>query len=110
MNRVVLSVRRWLGIVFLGLAAGMLVLGEVLLKDRLKGGAFLGYWGGCFLCVMLAMVTAWLDLRALKRQNREAQRDLMEQAWRELGNRPAEPGSGKACPPSADGPGGLNGA
>jgi len=49
--------------------------------------------GICFLFVTLAMLTAWLDLRALKRQGREAQRDLMEQAMEDFNRTATERGS-----------------
>lgn len=77
----------------------MLALGDLALKESLRGLWFLGYWGTCFLFVMLAMLTAWFDLRALKRQGRDAQRDLMEQAMEDYGRTAA--GSGSRPPTQA---------
>ncbi len=71
--------------------------------DRSPGGrlgnglGFVAYWLLCFLCCMLAVVVAWWDLRALRREVREEQRALLDDALSQL-RRPEQtrsPGSGK---------------
>ncbi|HVY72354.1 MAG TPA: hypothetical protein VHH73_20635 [Verrucomicrobiae bacterium] len=68
--------RRW-GIVFLAVAGGMLVLGQTLLHPFLHNLAFVIFWLICFVAVGLAMLMALLDFRAISRQAREEQRDLV---------------------------------
>ncbi len=56
----------------------MLVAGETVLKGRLKNFAFLIYWLLCFALTCLAIFIAFLDLRALGRQTRQQQHDLLK--------------------------------
>lgn len=76
--------RRWLGLLFLALAFGLLIWGQTVLRDRLKGVAFLAYWGGCFLCTMAAIITALLDVRATRHQARKEQDALLHRTIEEL--------------------------
>ena len=60
----------------------MLVIGELVLREELRGVNFLLYWTACFFCVLLAIATALLDLTVVRRQGREIQRHLLEQSFR----------------------------
>lgn len=73
-------VRRRTALVFLALTIVMLLVG-LLLWSRLKGFWFLGYWLVCFVFLAGAMISAFLDLRDIRRQSREQQVGLMEQAF-----------------------------
>ncbi len=70
--------RRWFGALVLFAALAMLVGGETLLKEQLKGLAFVVYWLICMVCTGLAIVAAFLDLRALQRRTRQEHRDLVQ--------------------------------
>ncbi|MBU6401845.1 MAG: hypothetical protein KGS61_16125, partial [Verrucomicrobia bacterium] len=76
--------RRWFGTLFLALAAGLLIWGQTWLKPYLRGVVFLGYWLACFVFTGLAMLIALLDLRAMRRQTRQQQRDLIERTLLEI--------------------------
>ena len=80
------ALRRWLGLLFLALAFGLLIWGQTFLRDSLKGVAFLAYWGCCFLCTMAAIITALLDVRATRRKAREEQDELLRTTLEELEN------------------------
>ena len=80
--------RRWFGLLFLALAAGMLIWGQTVLKSCLQGVWFLLYWLVCFVLTGLAILAALLDMRATRRRTREEQRDLIERAWRDIQNKP----------------------
>jgi hypothetical protein len=70
--------RRWAGVVVLGAALTMLLAGETVLKNQLKDFGFLIYWLVCFGFTCLAIIIAFLDLRALGLRTRREQRDLLE--------------------------------
>ena len=76
--------RRWLGLLFLALSFGLLVWGQTVLRDRLKGTAFLAYWGFCFLFTFAAIVIALLDIRATRRRVQRAHEELIERTLKEL--------------------------
>ena len=76
--------RRWLGGLALLLAMLMLVSGETVLKGRLKDVLFVLYWIVCFLLTGLAIIVAFLDVRALQRATREEQRDLVQSTLKEI--------------------------
>lgn len=78
------SRRRALGCVFLTVAVLLLVGGETWFKGRLEGGLFVFYWLACFFFTGMAMVVAYLDMRALRRQTREAQRELVKETLKEI--------------------------
>jgi hypothetical protein len=80
------ALRRWLGLLFLALAFGLLVWGQTVLRDRLKGMAFLIYWGCCFLFTFAAIVTALLDVRATRRRAREEHDHLLKRTLDEIEN------------------------
>ena len=56
----------------------MLVVGETVLKSRLKDLPFLVYWLICFVLTGLAILVAFLDARAVGRRTRREARDLLE--------------------------------
>lgn len=70
--------RRWFGALMLLGALGLLVAGETVLKGRLDGMAFLLYWMLCFVFTGLAIVTAYLDARALQTRTRREARELLQ--------------------------------
>jgi hypothetical protein len=78
------ALRRWLGSFCLAMAFGMLVWGQTVLSPHLKGVPFLIYWLFCFLFTVGAMIAALLDLRATRQRSRDEQRELLEQALKEI--------------------------
>ena len=71
---------RWAGGILLGLAVLMLAAGELWLKHRLSGIPLLVYWAVCLLFTGGAMVLALLDLQRVRRQTREQQREMLQDA------------------------------
>ncbi len=98
--------RRWFGLFYLIASAGMLIWGLTLLRHILRGWLFIAFWFACFLCAVLALVMAWLDLRAIRRHVRCEQRELLNQALDRIAreaekSRPAtEPKPPPAPPPA----------
>jgi hypothetical protein len=88
--------RRWFGAFYLALAAMLLIWGQTLLQPHLRGWVFLCYWLACFVFTVLAMVVAWLDLRAVQHHLRQQQIGLIEKTLRELG---PQSGPGSPAPP-----------
>jgi hypothetical protein len=86
--------RRWLGLLFLTLAFGLLVWGQTVLRDQLAPIPFVLYWGFCFLCTMGAIVTALLDVRATRkraqREHEQLLRRTLEELERDSGNSPEQ--------------------
>ena len=78
------ALRRWTGAICLFLAAGLLIGGVTWLRDELQGFRFLGYWFLCFLCTVVAMICAVLDLRAVRRRIRAEQLELLEHTLNKL--------------------------
>jgi hypothetical protein len=70
--------RRWFGGAALAAALGMLIAGETVLRGRLSAESFLLYWLVCFLLTGSAIFAAFLDVRALQREIRREQRDLLD--------------------------------
>ena len=75
--------RRWFGVFFLLIAAGMLIWGQTILKPHLEGLGFVLYWLACMTFTGLALVTALLDIWAVRRRTREQQRDLLQRIFDE---------------------------
>lgn len=101
--------RRWFGLFYLISSGGLLVWGLTFLHRVLRGWLFVAYWFACFLCALLALVTAWLDLRAIRRQARAERRQLLEQALgrisreaRQFDRDPKHPGDRAPSPPRHD--------
>ncbi len=93
--------RRWLGVLVLLAALVMLVAGQTVLQNRLKDLVFLGYWFLCLLLTATAIVIAFLDARALRRQTRDEARDLLQATLKEIEseakNRPRRRGDPGNC-------------
>jgi membrane protein implicated in regulation of membrane protease activity len=73
--------RRWFGVFFLIVACGMLIWEQTFLKPLLEGVVFVIYWLACMGFIALAMLTALLDIRAVRRRTRDQQRDLLQRAF-----------------------------
>jgi len=76
--------RRWLGGIALLAALVMLIGGETALKGRLSPLAFVFYWLICFALTSVAIFMAFLDVRAVQRQTRQEQRDLLDSTLRKI--------------------------
>jgi hypothetical protein len=76
--------RRFLAGVSLLLAAVLLVLGLTLFEGRLRQYGFVIYWSLCFGLTGLAALVSLLDMIMIKRESREAQRELIENALKEV--------------------------
>jgi hypothetical protein len=76
--------RRWFGALCLLAAISLLVLEEYVIRDRLDDLAKLAYWLVCFVFTMLAILAAFLDIRALRRATREQQRALFENTLQKI--------------------------
>jgi|SRR6516162_4708017 hypothetical protein len=76
--------RRWGGILVLIAALGMLIAGETVLQGRLQNVAFVLYWLLCLILTTAAIIIAFLDARALRRQTREEARDLLQSTLKEI--------------------------
>ena len=66
------------------LAAGMLIWGHTLLKPYLEGLGFVIYWLACMGFTALAMLTALLDIWAVRRRTRAQQRELLQHIFDEV--------------------------
>ena len=65
------------------IAGGMLIWGQTILKPHLEGIGFVIYWLACMVFTGLALVTALLDIWAVRRRTREQQRDLLQRVFGE---------------------------
>jgi hypothetical protein len=76
--------RRRFGLVCLGLAVGMVILGVTVLEARLSGVTLLAYWLSCLVLTTLAIGAAVIDLARVGLESREEQRALLEQTLRDV--------------------------
>jgi len=76
--------RRWFGGMMLLAALGMLICGETVLKERLGPIAALIYWLVCLVLTGLAILAAFLDVRALRHRIRQEQRALFESTLKKI--------------------------
>ena len=76
--------RRWFGAIILMAALGMLICGETVLKQKLRDLTFIAYWMICLALTGMALVVAFVDARALRRDTRKEQRDLFENTLKEI--------------------------
>jgi membrane protein implicated in regulation of membrane protease activity len=76
--------RRWLGAIALGVALAMLLGGQTLLKEKLQGLAFIGYWLLCFGFTCLAILVALLDVRAVQQRTTREHRNLFEATLKDI--------------------------
>jgi hypothetical protein len=93
--------RRWFGLLFLLLAGGLLLWGQTWLKPYLHGLVYVVYWLACFVFTGLAMLTALLDARAVRRQARQQQRELAERALDAIRSQ-SPPQQADSTPPATD--------
>ncbi len=75
--------RRWFGVFFLLVAAGMLIWGQTILSPALEGIGFVLYWLVCLAFTGMALLTALLDIWAVRRRTREQHRDLLQRIFDE---------------------------
>ena len=76
--------RRIFGIIFLGGASVMLVLGMTVLDHRLGPQPMLIYWLICFALTCGAMIVALRDLRAIRHETTDKHRDLLKEIAHEI--------------------------
>jgi len=76
------SKRRLLGTLSLAGAVALLVVGDTFLKGKLTPLALLIFWICCLGLTGVAVATALLDIRALRRATRREQLDLFEKTLR----------------------------
>ena len=62
----------------------MLIWGQTILKPYLVGIGFVLYWLACMAFTGLALLTALLDIWAVRRRTREQQRDLLQRIFNEV--------------------------
>ena len=76
--------RRWFGALCLIVAVAMLAAGDTTLRPGASVLGFIGYWLGCFVCAVLAMAAAILDVGAVSRAAHEEQKALFEKTLKEI--------------------------
>jgi membrane protein implicated in regulation of membrane protease activity len=76
--------RRLSGLVLLSIAAGMLILGQTVFKDRLQSLAFVYYWLTCTVFTFLTLMVALWDMRIVRRRAREQQNELVKNTLRDI--------------------------
>ena len=76
--------RRLLGVIFLTIAGGMLLIGQTVLKDRLQSLDFVYYWLTCTVFTGLTLIVALLDMRAVRRRSQQQQSELLKNTLREI--------------------------
>jgi hypothetical protein len=84
MNNSVAALRRWFGMFFLAVAAGMLIWGHTILLPYLKGVGFVLYWLLCFLFTFASIVVALLDARAVLQSVKRERAALFQRALKEI--------------------------
>ena len=65
-------------LIFVAIAAVMLLLGVTVLEGRLRPQGFIIYWLVCTVFTGLTMVVALIDLRAVRRRSRQEARELAQ--------------------------------
>src|SRR5579863_3184270 len=71
---------RWLATACLAVSVGMVVVGESLLKDRLRAEAFIYYWLVCIVFTFLTMMIALVDYWMVRRRMHREQKQLFQEA------------------------------
>ena len=82
------------GLALLG-ALALLISGETFLKMQLKGVAYIFYWLACLGLTTIAIIAAFMDVRALQRRTRREQEVLIEETFDAIGKKPRKPGQGR---------------
>jgi hypothetical protein len=83
--------RRWFGATCLGLAAGMVIVGQTVLRNRLQGVSFMLYWLGCIVLTWVTLIVALLDMRAVRKRSRREQTELIQNALKGISDEKQEP-------------------
>jgi uncharacterized membrane protein len=92
--------RRWFGALCLLAAITLLVVDEYVIRDRIGDLLKLAYWLVCLVFTMLAIVAAFLDIRALRRSTRDQQRALFENTLQKVSREDSgKPGDSGQSPP-----------
>ena len=94
--------RRTFGSLCLLAAVAMLAAGETNPAPDASRGASVGYWLACFAFAVLALGAAMLDLRAVRREARAVQRNLLEDALHEIEAEKRRRQAGSGRPGAAD--------
>ena len=81
------ALRRWLGLLCLTLAGGMLIWGQTVLKPHLDGIGFLIYWALCFLFTFAAIGIALVDMRVVRQRVRAEHEALIRKTLANLESR-----------------------
>jgi hypothetical protein len=76
--------RRWFGAIAVLAALAMVICGETVLRDRLDPFATLIYWLVCMILTGVAVMMAFLDVRALGQRTRQEQRALFEATLKKI--------------------------
>ena len=76
--------RRLTGSIALAIALTLLIAGQTFLKSYLTGFLYIGYWLVCIVATFLALIVAFLDLRRVRDQSRDQQRELIEKTLENL--------------------------
>ena len=79
--------RRWFGALCLFGALALLLAGQTRPGGQLTGATFILYWLLCLVLTVLAMIAALVDVFALRRENRDHQRALIESTLEEIQTR-----------------------
>jgi hypothetical protein len=95
MERTKISARRTTGGLALLGALALLICGETFLKAQLKGVAYILYWMACLVLTTIAIIAAFMDVRALQRRTRREQEVLIEETFEAMGKKPGKPGEGR---------------
>ncbi len=75
-------VRRWIGVISLGMVVVLLIAAETGLEGKLDAPKMLIYWGGCILLTMVSIVVALSEGRAVQRMAKKDQSELFEETLR----------------------------
>jgi len=75
---------RLVAMIAICLALVLVILAVTLLESILSGVALLGYWLVCLMLTMVALVSAWLELKRVQARGRAEQRALLEKTLREV--------------------------
>jgi hypothetical protein len=76
--------RRWMGLLFLGISLGMLALGLTVFESQLQGMHFIYYWLICLSFTLLAALAGLWDLKHVRRQSVEAERELIHETIEQI--------------------------
>jgi membrane protein implicated in regulation of membrane protease activity len=87
MDRRFFNARRIIGGIALLGALFLLLAGETVLKHRLAGVPYILYWLACLVLTVVAIIAAFLDVRALQRRTRQEQQVLIEETFREIADK-----------------------